>query len=674
MLKRYLNRRSWRIFGILFVCITLLAGSIAGIVLYSNAQQLRQGYLTQLQVDMQRMGGLYEQMFQAAYNTASANFQSRWYKHYRNISGYYDAEFDALKRNEITASVQTSVNALPFVSDILIITPSRDSIICRSGWYSIPFYQAAFGELRFEKNQKQELEVFSERYSVTTIQDPNIRYQPSIIAILWKKDALKQSLQSMQSADTAYVHLKMNGEDVAECGQREARMAYATYEGKLPSFTLEIGYPPVYRMLMNSLGTVGLLTFLVILFLSFLLSFITAMLFTKPLTDIIISVGGSQTERDDPFSFLYAYLETFSREHERLHQENHGMQESQKRLLHLLENEVLCSMLTNPEFDYSHPGVASLVPWFQEHCCLYLAVFIPKYASVQLQNDPRYPALETAADRFAHARLNEEDVLFFGFDPANETAGAAAIQQLMHNMNHFHVVLSSAIQTPAHLNDTYLRCKRLLVQMQTSWMEIPISVEVHLHNALHSGKMEECLEILSSAREQFAPDTFVQLVGRVTVEYNIPMDSWLTRYRMSASRGEVNQQWAILEEWISELCRRLALERQTGGYNQIASICSYVDKHYADPDLCIDQIAQQFSLHPTLVSKRFKAYTDKTFSEYLQELRMNAALESMKNSRRGISEIAEAVGYGNYQTFMRAFKRHTGMSPMEYRMSVQKDD
>ena len=55
------------------------------------------------------------------------------------------------------------------------------------------------------------------------------------------------------------------------------------------------------------------------------------------------------------------------------------------------------------------------------------------------------------------------------------------------------------------------------------------------------------------------------------------------------------------------------------------------------------------------------------FVDYVAELRMNAAQELLQDPLRSAAEIAAMVGYDSSSYFARAFKKHTGMTPTEYR-------
>ena len=58
--------------------------------------------------------------------------------------------------------------------------------------------------------------------------------------------------------------------------------------------------------------------------------------------------------------------------------------------------------------------------------------------------------------------------------------------------------------------------------------------------------------------------------------------------------------------------------------------------------------------------------------QYVAELRMTRIKAMLRDTSLGISQIAEMEGYENLGYFSRLFRRHSGMSPSEYRKSFQR--
>lgn len=94
---------------------------------------------------------------------------------------------------------------------------------------------------------------------------------------------------------------------------------------------------------------------------------------------------------------------------------------------------------------------------------------------------------------------------------------------------------------------------------------------------------------------------------------------------------------------------------------------SYLECHYADPDLSLNEVAAQVNLSPSHFSAVFSRKTGQTFKEYLTHLRLDKAKELLRMSPLKSFEIAAQVGYNDPHYFSYVFKKHTGLSPTKFR-------
>lgn len=90
-------------------------------------------------------------------------------------------------------------------------------------------------------------------------------------------------------------------------------------------------------------------------------------------------------------------------------------------------------------------------------------------------------------------------------------------------------------------------------------------------------------------------------------------------------------------------------------------------KIYLEADLTLDSCARHVGTNRTYIS-RYLAHHGHTYYSYINKLRIDHALNLLKESGEGLSynEIALKSGYRNINTFRRAFKDVTGMLPSQY--------
>ena len=92
----------------------------------------------------------------------------------------------------------------------------------------------------------------------------------------------------------------------------------------------------------------------------------------------------------------------------------------------------------------------------------------------------------------------------------------------------------------------------------------------------------------------------------------------------------------------------------------------YIDSNYCNEEISLELIAKKMFLSPSTCSKIFKDETGENFSSYIIALRLNKAKELLRNGFK-VYQVSSMIGYSSSKYFSKLFKKHTGMSPMEYK-------
>ncbi|MCU6707833.1 helix-turn-helix domain-containing protein [Paenibacillus sp. J5C_2022] len=93
----------------------------------------------------------------------------------------------------------------------------------------------------------------------------------------------------------------------------------------------------------------------------------------------------------------------------------------------------------------------------------------------------------------------------------------------------------------------------------------------------------------------------------------------------------------------------------------------YIQEHYMRNDLSLNLLASEFHISISHLSKLFKEQKECNFIDYVIEVRMGHAKRRLEGTEDKIRDIAEQVGYSNVNSFVRIFKKMTGLTPTEYR-------
>lgn len=87
--------------------------------------------------------------------------------------------------------------------------------------------------------------------------------------------------------------------------------------------------------------------------------------------------------------------------------------------------------------------------------------------------------------------------------------------------------------------------------------------------------------------------------------------------------------------------------------------------------VCLKDAAMAVCLSPKYLSRIFKQNTGMGFSQYKLQLKITKAKEMLEKTGMNVDQISDKMGYQNSESFIRIFKKLTGMTPTEYRKSTR---
>ncbi|GAB3933666.1 AraC family transcriptional regulator [Larkinella terrae] len=105
--------------------------------------------------------------------------------------------------------------------------------------------------------------------------------------------------------------------------------------------------------------------------------------------------------------------------------------------------------------------------------------------------------------------------------------------------------------------------------------------------------------------------------------------------------------------------------RRPDDHQRLDNVFTYILNQYASP-ITLEDVAAQAHLTPSAFCRFFRLHTRKTYSQLLNEVRIEHACRLLQESKLPISQIAFSCGYTNLSNFNRQFKLINNLTPGQY--------
>lgn len=208
-----------------------------------------------------------------------------------------------------------------------------------------------------------------------------------------------------------------------------------------------------------------------------------------------------------------------------------------------------------------------------------------------------------------------------------------------------------------------------------------ITDEETLHNFLLAGKKDQALSYVSQIYENninISDFSLIHLnmqiintIFKALRQKSIPYDNDGKGDIAIISDIVAMPQYKI-RETINELVEKISSFIFTTNDTQFSTtVVEFINTNYNDEHLCLESIADLTGIPAKQVSRMFKEQFGVNFVDYLAQIRINKAKEYLSTTTKTIGEIFTLTGFNNRNTFLRTFKKITGLSPSEYKKHLK---
>lgn len=86
-----------------------------------------------------------------------------------------------------------------------------------------------------------------------------------------------------------------------------------------------------------------------------------------------------------------------------------------------------------------------------------------------------------------------------------------------------------------------------------------------------------------------------------------------------------------------------------------------------DREISVDSLCKEFKISRTRLYEAVKPYVNGGIASYITSKRMSKAKELLRETEMSVTDISYAVGFSDYNYFLRCFKKHWNVSAKKYR-------
>lgn len=222
----------------------------------------------------------------------------------------------------------------------------------------------------------------------------------------------------------------------------------------------------------------------------------------------------------------------------------------------------------------------------------------------------------------------------------------------------------------------------VLLGIKSSVFEHPIILEQKLDEALNNGKLNDSIEAFNKIIEYISDYTYdtinsyiLYLSYLIIKKFNdleakgyekIIFDSnrYMSEIISLETLTEISEKVVNPLKIITDAVEQKRYRKKSCLAEKIRRI---IESEYMDKSLCQDSVANKLNISRDYLGKIFREAYLKSFADYLTEVRLQKAVELLKNNKKSVAQIMDDIGWENKNYFYTTFKQKYGITTSEFR-------
>ncbi len=185
----------------------------------------------------------------------------------------------------------------------------------------------------------------------------------------------------------------------------------------------------------------------------------------------------------------------------------------------------------------------------------------------------------------------------------------------------------------------------------------------HLQSSL--GTADACSFDPASSPEYPIPEDLSNRVIQYLPQFSEVLESCTSAFLTKAPYHRETAS-AVIKTVLLEMLKNRTVDHDI---RIVGQVTDYIHNHFRDPELTNGRIAEQFGYHPYHLSQLLKRATGMTLHSYLLYYRIRIAKNYLITTDWDIEQVSWRSGFNSVSYFIKLFREHTGVTPLNYRRS-----
>lgn len=221
-------------------------------------------------------------------------------------------------------------------------------------------------------------------------------------------------------------------------------------------------------------------------------------------------------------------------------------------------------------------------------------------------------------------------------------------------------------------------------EMERTFYHYPMETEAQLMNHVKSGDYESAVIVLDELYQQnvgshgLTPElgkclffdllsTMLKVTNALKIDEKLLFKDTPDPVKNILNSPSAEVMMVKIKAMCRVICESVRIARTEQNERLLERIMRHIQEHYGDNGLSLTSIADHFNMSPQYISGFFKKQQGKNLTDFVVEIRMQAAKRLLADPTQTVLQVAQRVGYATDIGFIRVFKKMEGVTPGKYR-------